>query len=199
MKKNLNLEIGERIRQEREFLGYTREQFSEILDISERFLADIELGNRGMSFSTLINISQKLNVTTDYILIGTVNEIPKLYKNAYPVDLDRKEFSILIGNKIREIRTDRGISQEDLALEADIHPDFYGKMERGERCPSIYTIYKLCKSLEMTLSEILDIGDEISPENKGIMRIIRLISRMDVRSINLLFDIITKLSFIKFR
>ena len=36
--------IGQRIRSQREFLGYTREQFAELIDKTPKFCSDIELG-----------------------------------------------------------------------------------------------------------------------------------------------------------
>ncbi len=39
--------IGGRIRRQREFLGYTREQFAELLDVTPKFCSDIELGVKG--------------------------------------------------------------------------------------------------------------------------------------------------------
>ena len=39
--------IGGRIRRQREFLGYTREQFAELLDVTPKFCSDIELGVNG--------------------------------------------------------------------------------------------------------------------------------------------------------
>ena len=41
--------IGQRIRKQREFIGYTREQFAELLDVTPKFCSDIELGVKGMS------------------------------------------------------------------------------------------------------------------------------------------------------
>ena len=70
VKNSLNVEIGKRVREQRVLMGYTREQFAEALDISERFATDIELGNRGMSFTTLINLCELLSVSSDYILMG---------------------------------------------------------------------------------------------------------------------------------
>ena len=65
------VEIGARIRRQRENFGYTREAFADKLDIIPKFCADIELGNKGMSVQTLCNISSILKVSTDYILFGT--------------------------------------------------------------------------------------------------------------------------------
>ena len=66
--------IGARIRAQREQFGYTRETFAEMLDITPKFCADIELGNKGMSVQTLCNISSVLKLSTDYILFGTTQQ-----------------------------------------------------------------------------------------------------------------------------
>ena len=63
--------IGKRIRTQREYLGYTREVLAEKLDITPKFCSDIELGVKGMSVSTLCNLSKVLNISVDYILFGT--------------------------------------------------------------------------------------------------------------------------------
>lgn len=67
-------EMGLRIRRQREALGYTREQLAEKLDVSPKFCSDIELGVKGMSIQTLVKLSDILNLTTDYILLGTASE-----------------------------------------------------------------------------------------------------------------------------
>lgn len=63
--------IGGRIRKQREYLGYTREQFAELLDVTPKFCSDIELGVKGMSVPTLCKISKILRLPTDYILFGS--------------------------------------------------------------------------------------------------------------------------------
>jgi len=65
-------EVGGRIRRQREYMGYTREHFAELLDITPKFCSDIELGVKGMSVPTLCKISKILRLTTDYILFGTM-------------------------------------------------------------------------------------------------------------------------------
>lgn len=74
------IRIGQRIRKQREFIGYTREQFAELLDVTPKFCSDIELGVKGMSVSTLCKISEILKLSTDYILFGVEKhqEVPPL-------------------------------------------------------------------------------------------------------------------------
>jgi transcriptional regulator with XRE-family HTH domain len=68
--------VGARVRTQREYMGYTREQFAELLDVTPKFCADIELGVKGMSVQTLCKISQILRLSTDYILFGSVEHAP---------------------------------------------------------------------------------------------------------------------------
>ena len=64
------LNIGRRIRSQREYLGYSRESFAERIDVTPKFCSDIELGLKGMSVQTLCRISDVLNISVDYILFG---------------------------------------------------------------------------------------------------------------------------------
>lgn len=76
-KKIINyLEMGTRIRKQREALSYSREQLAEKLSVSTKFCADIETGIKGMSLQTLAKLSQILHISTDYIIFGNT-----LYNN----------------------------------------------------------------------------------------------------------------------
>lgn len=70
MKKDINIEIGERIKKKRKSLKMTREELAEIVDISPQFLANIECGKKGMSFTTLKNLCFALGTSCDYIILG---------------------------------------------------------------------------------------------------------------------------------
>ncbi len=80
-KKDLNIEIGSRIRQIREGQKKTREQIAEIANISPQFLFDIESGKKGMTSQTIINLAKSLNVSTDFILTGNVTPLSKIVNN----------------------------------------------------------------------------------------------------------------------
>lgn len=79
-----NLEVGERIRQIRENLKMNREVFSEMIDISDVFLGQIERGERSLSIKTLCKIVAFTGSSTDYILFGnetnntTINKINRI-------------------------------------------------------------------------------------------------------------------------
>lgn len=59
-----------------------------------------------------------------------------------------------IGNKIRRIRRIKQMSQEKLALDADLNRAYIGYIERGERHPSIETVYKISVALKTQLYKL---------------------------------------------
>ena len=65
-----DIHVGERIRELREVQNYTREAFAEKVDISAKFLYEIETGKKGFSADILRRISTALSVSCDYIMYG---------------------------------------------------------------------------------------------------------------------------------
>ena len=60
-----------------------------------------------------------------------------------------------LGAAIRALRLERGkISQERLGLEADVHRNYIGGIERGEREPTVATIAKLALALDVAPSQL---------------------------------------------
>ena len=68
--ENYNLEVGARIRYIRESLNMTREQFSELCDISDSLLTAVELGRKSITVKTLNKICTASNTSADYIVFG---------------------------------------------------------------------------------------------------------------------------------
>ncbi|MBR5091127.1 MAG: helix-turn-helix transcriptional regulator [Ruminiclostridium sp.] len=62
------------------------------------------------------------------------------------------------------------MSQEELALAAGLTPAYLGRVERGEKCPSVETIYKLSSGLNVPMTEIVDISTELSPAKEQALR-----------------------------
>ncbi len=69
-----NKDVGRRIRIKRDNINMTRDKLAEAIDVTPKFIQDIEYGNKGMSIETLARLSEALGLTTDYILKGIVDE-----------------------------------------------------------------------------------------------------------------------------
>lgn len=55
----------------------------------------------------------------------------------------------LIGKSVFRSRKKAGISQETLAEKADIHPNYVGRIERGECAPTVEILLKIAKALNV--------------------------------------------------
>ena len=65
-----NKAIGQRIRDEREKLGLSREEFAEIVGLSDYYIGQLERGERQMSLPVLVKVSTCLHISLDYLVFG---------------------------------------------------------------------------------------------------------------------------------
>ena len=65
-KKQINIEIGARIKEEREKAGLTQERFSELIGLGPKSVSAFERGTVGISFTTLKKICQVLSVSSGW-------------------------------------------------------------------------------------------------------------------------------------
>ena len=73
-KKQINIEIGERIKNAREQRKITQEKLAERVEVSPQYISDLERGVVGVSVSTLKNICLALDVTSDSLLFDVVQD-----------------------------------------------------------------------------------------------------------------------------
>lgn len=70
------------------------------------------------------------------------------------------EIAARIGENIRQLRKRRGLSQEQLALRAEINPSYMGQVERGEKNPTIDVLSKIALALQMPIEQIVGVISE---------------------------------------
>lgn len=67
-----------------------------------------------------------------------------------------------IGKAVKSVRTARGLTQEDLAAKADLHPTYISDVERGVRNPSWDVIARLADGLGVSVAVIAAAYDDTS-------------------------------------
>lgn len=72
----------------------------------------------------------------------------------------RQEPQTALGQAIRQIRTARGLSQEEVANRADIHPTWISHVERGSN-PAWGTVRRIASALGVEVSELARLAEEI--------------------------------------
>ncbi len=58
------------------------------------------------------------------------------------------------GQALRKLRADRELSQEALALECDFDRTYISLLERGIQSPTLRTMFKLCRVLQVSFTEL---------------------------------------------
>ena len=75
MQNNVDyVKVGNRIRIKRENFNMSRQSLAELLYLSPYFIGQIERGERKMSIDTLINLSECLHISLDYLIFGKKEE-----------------------------------------------------------------------------------------------------------------------------
>lgn len=70
--------------------------------------------------------------------------------------LRQSEFRHRLGERVKQMRQERGMSQERLALDAGITQFQVSEIEAGKRNPSATTLWAISGAFETTLAGLLD-------------------------------------------
>lgn len=68
--------------------------------------------------------------------------------------LEKQELCNLVGAKLRELRLDKNLSIEKLALDTGIEYTQLSRIERGKINTSIYQIYRITKTLDVPMPDV---------------------------------------------
>lgn len=69
----------------------------------------------------------------------------------------KKELALRFGATVRKLRSQQGLSQEQLAEKANLHRTYIGMIERGEKNITLENIEKIAKALGITLAELMNL------------------------------------------
>ena len=68
----------------------------------------------------------------------------------------------IIGQRIRNNRINRGLTQEKLAELSGCHPTYIGQVERGEKNLTIESLAKISSALDISMAQLFE---KLGPEN----------------------------------
>jgi transcriptional regulator with XRE-family HTH domain len=71
------------------------------------------------------------------------------------------------GLALRELRRERGLSQEELAAKSDLHRTYISLLERGQKSPSLTTICRLAKALDTRPHQLILTTEETRKGSEG--------------------------------
>ena len=102
----------------------------------------------------------------------------KQAKGGKYISMRKQEIMQATADRIRYLRKQRDISQEELALRAGINTVYYGQIERGQKCPTVDTLYNIAAGLEVPLPDLVRFDATLSPSEDADAYIMRLIKRI---------------------
>lgn len=79
----------------------------------------------------------------------------------------KSKIDIQFGARIAELRKQLNISQEELAERCGVHRTYIGSIERGEKSPTLNTIEKFARGLNVSLLELF--GFTLSESNNNFL------------------------------
>lgn len=59
-----------------------------------------------------------------------------------------------LGGRIRDLREKKGLSQETLAFDLNVHRTYVGLIEQARRFPSMQMLIRIAEKLDVTLAEL---------------------------------------------
>ena len=70
--------------------------------------------------------------------------------------ISKKEILIKFGERVREIRKEKGLSQEELSFKADLHRTYIGMIERAEKNITLVNIEKIANALDVSINDLFN-------------------------------------------
>ena len=132
--------FGEKIVEQRKRKGITQQELADALNISRSTIAGYEAENKKPSYKVLVRIAEYFGVTVDYMLRST----------------DTQDFGICdCGNTIKELRTEAGMTQEELGKLLNVQNAAVSKYESGKIPLTGETLLKLSKIFNVSTDYLL--------------------------------------------
>jgi len=69
----------------------------------------------------------------------------------------RKEYTSRLGERLKEVRKSKRMTQQELAERAGLHLTYVGHLELGKYHPTVYVMWKISKALEVSMNELTEI------------------------------------------
>lgn len=68
--------------------------------------------------------------------------------------MEKDSVLVKFGNKVRQLRTEKGWSQEELSFKSGFHRTYIGMVERAERNISLKNIARIAKTFDVEIQDL---------------------------------------------
>jgi len=111
------------------------------------------------SFALKSQVYANTQHLTKYSIKDDKESVLNVTESHYPKDMGKpishQHVLRKFGAKLQKTRKSKGVTQEELAFRMSMDRTYIGMIERGERNPTIRTLYKIAKALKVDSSDLL--------------------------------------------
>ena len=105
---------------------------------------------------------------------------------------NEKDYNLIVGLRIREIRESLDLSREKFSEKCDISPSFLADIERGKKSLSVKTLYKICDSCNIS-SDYIILGHKQGFEGDLALELLSSFNEDDMEQIITILSSIKKI------
>ena len=177
-------DFGKKLRKVRIHSGMTQQDLADRLGVSKAVVSSYEQDVSTPSFVKLIDIARLFDVSTDYLLSVGDEYMDERFKEPAEGDSGSKDKAkrltdrfMGIGDQIRELREERGLSRQELAAALSLSTMAIGKYERDVMAPSYGTLIDMARFFDVSTEKLfgVDSGRKVdisglSDEKKELVR-----------------------------
>jgi transcriptional regulator with XRE-family HTH domain len=69
----------------------------------------------------------------------------------------RDEFTMKLGKRLKEVRKQKGLTQQELAEKASLHLTYVSHLELGKYHPTVFVMMKISKALGVSMNDLTDL------------------------------------------
>ena len=107
---------------------------------------------------------------------------------------DKNRDLIKIGQRFKDIREEKGLSQEELAAQTGISKDTISRAERGEQCISLLHFKAICSALNTSPVYFMYGNPNDKCDLSEQLRVVYMDSEKDAQLVTALMDVIKEMS-----
>jgi transcriptional regulator with XRE-family HTH domain len=135
--------LGRAIHQVREERGMSVSELAGAAGVERQLLDALEGGGLDPAYDVMLALADGLGVELTALVIRAEGA-------------DTYAACVAFGRRVRKLRSQRGMSQDDLARRTSVHPTAVGRLERGAREPRLTTILRIARGLDVQPGALLD-------------------------------------------
>ena len=104
-----------------------------------------------------------------------------------------KDIKFIVGQRIRNYRVQKHLSQEQLSELADCHPTYIGQLERGEKNATLESIQKIANALNITLSQLFEKIEETQNDESIPLKSYEFFSSKTIKEQKYLYQLLQEI------